>query len=97
LEAGYKVRAVVRREAAANQIRSASSILLHLSSLEIVLIEDLLKDGVFDDAVVGMDAVIHVASPLTKKVSLGSVPSLKAIHTRIDRVMYESPTDIDSE
>jgi uncharacterized protein YbjT (DUF2867 family) len=70
LQAGYKVRAVVRREAAANQIRSARSILLHLSSLEIVLIEDLLKNGAFDDAVVGMDAVIHVASPLTKQVSL---------------------------
>jgi hypothetical protein len=39
-----------------------------LASLEIVLIEDLLSEGAFDGVVVGMDDVIHVASPLTKQV-----------------------------
>lgn len=67
LEAGYKVRAVVRRVEADEQIKAAKSIQSHLSSLETVVVEDLLVEGAFDEAVKGMDGVIHVASPLTKQ------------------------------
>ncbi|KAE9961526.1 hypothetical protein BLS_001862 [Venturia inaequalis] len=67
LEAGYKVRAVVRRVEAGDQIKAAGSIQPHLSSLEIVVVEDLLAEGAFDELVKGMDGIIHIASPLTKQ------------------------------
>lgn len=69
LSGGYYVRAVVRRQAAADQIKKTQSTQPYLKNLEIVLVEDLLKEGAFDDVVKGVDAVIHVASPLTKAVS----------------------------
>jgi hypothetical protein len=59
----------VRRQAAADQIKNAKSTQPYLQSLEIAFVEDLLKESAFDDAVVGVDYVIHVASPIVKPVS----------------------------
>lgn len=67
LQAGYKVRAVVRRVEAGEQIKAARSIQPYLESLEIVVVEDLLREGAFDGALKGIDGVVHVASPLTKQ------------------------------
>ncbi|TID22693.1 Ceramide glucosyltransferase [Venturia nashicola] len=67
LDAGHKVRAVVRRAEAGDQIKAAESIQPHLSSPEVVVVENLLGEGVFDEPLKGMDRVIHVASPLTKQ------------------------------
>ena len=69
LEAGYKVRAVVRRQAAADQIKAAKSVQPYLNQIEIVFIQDLLQDGAFDEAVVEMDYVLHIASPVSRPVS----------------------------
>jgi nucleoside-diphosphate-sugar epimerase len=66
LEAGYKVRAVVRRPAAAKQIKAAKSTQPFLGNLEIVFVEDLLKDGAYDEAVKDMDYVLHIASPVSR-------------------------------
>ncbi|TAQ88214.1 hypothetical protein B7494_g3457 [Chlorociboria aeruginascens] len=66
LEAGYKVRAVVRRAAAAAQIKAAKSIQSFLGNLEIVFVEDFLKDGAYDEAIKGMDYVLHIASPISR-------------------------------
>ena len=69
LEAGYKVRAVVRREAAAEQIKAAKSTQPYLNQIEIVFIQDLLQEGAFDEAVIGMNFVLHIASPVSRPVS----------------------------
>ncbi|KAN0104873.1 NAD(P)-binding protein [Hyaloscypha variabilis] len=66
LEAGYQVRAVVRRPAAAEQIKNAKSIQPYHNKLEIVFVQDLLKEGAFDDAVVGVDYILHIASPVSR-------------------------------
>ena len=68
LEAGYKVRAVVRRPAAAEQIKTAKSAQRHLSNLDIVFIQDLLQEGSFDEAVIGVDYILHIASPVSRQV-----------------------------
>jgi nucleoside-diphosphate-sugar epimerase len=68
LEAGYQVRAVVRRPAAAEQIKAAKSTQPYLSNIEIVFVQDLLQEGAFDDVVVGMDYVLHLASPISRPV-----------------------------
>lgn len=50
-----------------NRPRAARSIQPPLESLEIVVAENLLRDGAFDEASKGMTGVVHVASPLTKQ------------------------------
>jgi nucleoside-diphosphate-sugar epimerase len=69
LSAGYAVRAIVRREAAAEQIKAAKSIQPYLHQIQIMIIQDLLKERAFDEAVVGMDYVLHIASPVSRPVS----------------------------
>jgi uncharacterized protein YbjT (DUF2867 family) len=68
LEAGYKVRAVVRRPAAAEKIKIAESTQPYLDNLEIVFVQDLLEEGAFDEALVGIDYVLHIASPVSRPV-----------------------------
>ncbi|OAL45527.1 NAD(P)-binding protein [Pyrenochaeta sp. DS3sAY3a] len=60
----YNVRGVVRRTEQEKQIRNTESIKPFEANLEIVVVEDLLKDGAFDSFLDGIHAVIHVASPL---------------------------------
>lgn len=66
LAAGYKVRAAVRTEDKRNQILAAPSVkkLNNGSNLSFVLVPNLLTPGAYDEAVKGVDFVIHLASPL---------------------------------
>lgn len=73
LEAGYRVRAVVRRPAAAEQIKTAKSTQPYLNQLEIIFIQDLLQEGAFDDAVIGIEYVLHIASPVSRPVSCNHI------------------------
>ncbi|PFH46271.1 hypothetical protein AMATHDRAFT_70221 [Amanita thiersii Skay4041] len=61
LEQGYSVRGTVRSESKAafllNKFRSYSD------KFEVVVVEDITKDGAFDEAVKGVDAIEHTASP----------------------------------
>jgi uncharacterized protein YbjT (DUF2867 family) len=68
LEAGYQVRAVVRRPAAAEQIKTAKTIQPYLNKIEIVFVQDLLQEGAYDDAVIGIDYILHIASPVSRPV-----------------------------
>jgi len=68
LEEGYTVRAAVRNEAKAENIRrnsTLSSIKDLSSKLSFVIVPDFLADGAFDKAVKGIKYVLHLASPLT--------------------------------
>ena len=66
LEAGYKVRAAVRSQAKAETILTAPSIkaLAPGSKLDFVIVPDILADSAYDDAVKGVKAILHIASPL---------------------------------
>ena len=66
LSKGYQIRAAVRSEAKADLIQSAKSSQAYLSQLSFVIVPDIEKDGAFDEAVKGVDYIIHVASPLSK-------------------------------
>ena len=63
------MQAVVRRPAAAEQIKAAKSTQPYLKNLDIVFIQDLLQESAFDEAVIGVDYVLHIASPVTRPVS----------------------------
>jgi hypothetical protein len=61
LQAGYSVRGTVR-----SLTRSAflkEQFAEYGERLELVVVEDITKDGAFDEAVKGVDAIAHTASP----------------------------------
>jgi nucleoside-diphosphate-sugar epimerase len=62
LQKGYRVRGTVRSEEKANQLKEDFA--KYKSQIEsFVIVQDIIKDGAFEDAVKGVDYVIHVASP----------------------------------
>ena len=71
LEAGYSVRAAVRSQAKAKEILAAPSIktLDPGPKLDFVYIPDITADGAYDDALSGVKAIIHIASPLSSCLS----------------------------
>lgn len=72
LKAGYHARAAVRNESGIQKIKAAGSTQPYLSHLEFVLVPDILKEEAYDEAVKGVDYVIHLASPTT---NLKTIPS----------------------
>ena len=66
LEAGYKIRGVVRRPESIASLLSGPWQAYHdAGRIETVTIPDMIRPGCFDEAVVGVDIIQHVASPVT--------------------------------
>ncbi len=65
LQLGYKVRAAVRKEEGFEQIKAAKSVQPYVSQLEHVIVPDILPDGAYDEAIKGVDYIIHLASPIS--------------------------------
>lgn len=63
------MRAVVRKAKQEKQIRNTKYVKPFEKNLEFAVVDDLLKDGAFDGVLDGIDAVVHVASPLPLTVS----------------------------
>ena len=62
LEAGYSVRGAVRSISKSAFLKDKFG---HYGDrFEIVVVEDIAKDGAFDEAVSGVDAIAHTASPV---------------------------------
>ncbi|PWN50492.1 NAD(P)-binding protein [Violaceomyces palustris] len=61
LERGYKVRGTVRSEDKGEYLKELFK--EYGDGFEFVIAEDLEKEGAFDEAVKGVDAVLHTASP----------------------------------
>ena len=64
LDHGHSVVTTVRSEEKANKIREAYPDMPE-SKLDFVIVEDIAKEGAFDEAVKveGLEAVLHTASP----------------------------------
>ncbi|WRT68381.1 uncharacterized protein IL334_005357 [Kwoniella shivajii] len=60
LQQGYRVRGTVRSEAKGEYLKK---IFQGLGEFEYAIVEDITTDGVFDEAVKGVDGVAHLASP----------------------------------
>jgi len=68
LNAGFKVRGTVRTESTAKKARATHN--SHpAEQLEFVIVPDIAAPGAFDEAVKGVDGVIHTASPFTFDVT----------------------------
>lgn len=74
LEAGYRVRGVVRRQAQIDTIKAAPSAQPYLDNLEFVVIPDLLKEGAFDEALEGVTYILHCASPIPRASAPVRIP-----------------------
>ncbi|KAH9838557.1 NAD(P)-binding protein [Rhodofomes roseus] len=61
LDQGYAVRGTVRSEGKARHLRETFR---SHNRLETIVIEDITKEGAFDEAVNGVDAIAHLASPV---------------------------------
>ncbi|KAI0288553.1 hypothetical protein B0F90DRAFT_1827342 [Multifurca ochricompacta] len=67
LEAGYAVRGTVRSLAKSAFLKDRFA---HYGDrFELVVVEDITKDGAFDEAVKGVDAIAHTASPFHYKAT----------------------------
>ena len=66
LSQGYHVRAAVRSEAKAAEVKAAKSTQPYLKQLTFVTVPNIEKEGAFDSAVKGVDHIVHLASPLAK-------------------------------
>ncbi|KAJ2924838.1 hypothetical protein H1R20_g12264, partial [Candolleomyces eurysporus] len=67
LEDGFRVRAVVRDETSWKTVKLKELFASYLGDtgrLEFYVVEDFLKEDAFGEAVKGVDAVVHLASPL---------------------------------
>ncbi|KZT51586.1 NAD(P)-binding protein [Calocera cornea HHB12733] len=62
LEAGYFVRGTVRSPSKEEWVKNYFS--THLGKFEYVLVSDITEEGAFNEAITGLDAVVHTASPL---------------------------------
>lgn len=102
LKAGYRVRAAVRNQNGIEKIKRAASTKAYLGQLQFVLVPDIVKKDAYDEAVVNVDYVIHLASPTTKLEKEPSTddemeemlvqPAVKGTMNMIEAASKHSPT-----
>jgi nucleoside-diphosphate-sugar epimerase len=66
LSRGYNVRTTVRNDASAEKVKKSHS--KYISQLSFAIVKDVADPGAHDEAVKGVDGVIHTASPFQIKV-----------------------------
>ncbi|OSD07838.1 NAD-P-binding protein [Trametes coccinea BRFM310] len=78
LEQGFSVRGTVRSESKAVHLRKLFK--SYGDHFEVVIVEDITKDGAFDEAVKGVDAIEHTASPFHFKAIEPDELIVPAVH-----------------
>ncbi|KAJ6012608.1 dihydroflavonol-4-reductase, partial [Penicillium canescens] len=66
LKRGYSVRGTVRSDQTAERVRKVHK--NHENRLSLIIVEDIAVPGAFDNAVKGVDGIIHTASPFKMTV-----------------------------
>lgn len=69
LERGYSVRGTVRSEAKGTHLLKTFKSFVDAGKLQLVVVEDITTPGAFNEAVMGVDAIEHTASPFHLRVS----------------------------
>ncbi|KAF5312061.1 hypothetical protein D9619_003767 [Psilocybe cf. subviscida] len=67
LERGYSVRGTVRGTSKGEYLKNYFTALGYGDKFEYVIVEDIAKEGAFDEAVKGVDGIAHAASPFHDK------------------------------
>lgn len=68
LDAGYKVRAVVRKPEQIYKLQNQPRMQSYDKSLEFVVVPDLAQTQAFDPVLEGVTGILHLASPLAIEV-----------------------------
>ncbi|KAH9487433.1 Putative uncharacterized oxidoreductase [Psilocybe cubensis] len=105
LERGYFVRGTVRSESKAKDVNDYFNSVGLGDKLEIVIVNDIAKEGAFDEAVKDVDGIAHMASPFHGNVKdpqeffqpaiQGTVGILKSAHNhgkQVKRIVVTSST-----
>ncbi|RFU78478.1 nadp-binding domain-containing [Trichoderma arundinaceum] len=71
LEAGYKVRAAVRNQAGFDRITKLKPVAPYASQISSIIVPDITTPGAYDEAVKGVEYIVHVASPLASNTPPG--------------------------
>ncbi|KAL7792033.1 hypothetical protein V8C37DRAFT_135599 [Trichoderma ceciliae] len=71
LEAGYKVRAAVRNQAGFDKISQLKPVAPYASKLTAIIVPEITTPGAYDEAVKGVEYIVHVASPLASNAPKG--------------------------
>ena len=69
LDAGYTVRGTVRSEAKGSHLLKTFKSAVDAGKLELIVVPDITEPGAFNEAVKGVDAIEHTASPFHFNVS----------------------------
>jgi nucleoside-diphosphate-sugar epimerase len=64
LEAGFTVKAVIRKQEQAKKLKAHRKIISYAEKLEFAVVPEMSQGGAFDVALEGVDAALHLASPL---------------------------------
>lgn len=67
LDAGYKVRAVVRKSSQIEAIKRTLGAQLH-NNVDFAVVADMAAEHAFDHLVEGVVFILHIASPMNKPV-----------------------------
>jgi len=86
------VRAVARSQAKADHIRS----LYPGAKFETAIVPDMNEDGAYDEAIQGVDGVLHIASPFDfteddSPLSATTVPAVKGVTNLLGAIKRKNP------
>ncbi|KAI0690650.1 NAD(P)-binding protein [Cerioporus squamosus] len=93
LDRGFSVRGTVRDDSKATHLRKLFA--SYGDKFEIAVVEDMLKEGAFDTAVQGVDAIVHGASPFDLAVSDPTElidPAVKGTTSVLTSALKHAPT-----
>ncbi|KAF2164370.1 hypothetical protein M409DRAFT_25249 [Zasmidium cellare ATCC 36951] len=68
LQAGYRARIALRKPEQAERIKNSPSARPYTADIEAVQVPDVIATGAYDEAVKGVQHIIHIASPMPTKL-----------------------------
>ncbi len=80
LQHGFKARVALRKLEQAEKLKATASLKPYLNDIEFVHVPDITADGAYDEAIKGVDYVIHVASPIYSGFTSDMVRFLSFLH-----------------
>jgi uncharacterized protein YbjT (DUF2867 family) len=85
LEAGFQVRAVIRKAEQAKKLESHIRVAPHAAQLQWSIIPDLSDTNSFDSHLKGVVGILHLASPLANEVRFSHPPHGIRVNPPLDR------------
>ena len=85
LEAGFQVRAVIRKTEQAAKLQSHARVAPYAASVQWATIPDLTDAGSLDSNLTGVTGILHLASPLAIEASISHPVTCTSTNSSLDR------------